>query len=48
MYFGFVLSYTINLNITHLGLGIVEDEPYDISGSVFKDFLDEGLNDGVD
>ena len=47
VYFGFVLSYTINVNITHLRLGIVVDEPDDVSGSVFKDFLDERFDDGV-
>ena len=47
MYFGFVLSYAINVNVTNLGLGIVVDKPDDVRGSVFKDFLDEGFDDGV-
>lgn len=47
VYFGFVLSYAINVNVTNLGLGIVVDKPDDVRGSVFKDFLDEGFDDGV-
>jgi hypothetical protein len=48
MNFGFILICDVRKNITHLGIGIVIDEPGDISRSGFEDLLNKGLNNGID